>query len=154
MLHYLRPRGWRSWNAFDCMSNDTIITQAHMRAQMVAAVDKSRTVKGKPTSLAELVSGRADWPLINPKKMPGGKKAKKYYEPLDDRFTATGIFSMVATSLSYLTKSSAALSSTISSAFLGSGNFCLPSWDCSSCSSLSSASPSSRGAALPAHASL
>lgn len=54
MLHYLRPRGWRSWNAFDCMSNDTIITQAHMRAQMVAAVDKSRTVKGKPTSLAEL----------------------------------------------------------------------------------------------------
>ena len=36
------------------MENKTIITQARMRAQMVAAVDKSRTVGGKATSLAEL----------------------------------------------------------------------------------------------------
>eukprot|EP00041_Stephanoeca_diplocostata_P006679 m.91082 g.91082 ORF g.91082 m.91082 type:complete len:157 (+) comp16486_c0_seq3:56-526(+) len=48
------PRGWRSWNAFDCMTNDTIITDAHMRAQMIAVLDKSRMVNGVPTSLAEL----------------------------------------------------------------------------------------------------
>lgn len=48
------PRGWRSWNAFDCLEDKTIITQAHMHAQMVAAVDKSRMVDGKPTSLADL----------------------------------------------------------------------------------------------------
>merc|ERR1719384_2608156 len=48
------PRGWRSWNAFDCMTDATIITQDHMVAQMVAVLDKSRLVDGKPTSLAEL----------------------------------------------------------------------------------------------------
>jgi len=48
------PRGWRSWNAFDCMQEKTIITQEHMRVQMVAALDKSRLVDGRPTSLAEL----------------------------------------------------------------------------------------------------
>ena len=48
------PMGWRSWNAFPCLDNKTIITQAHMTAQMKAAVDKSRVVGGRPTSLAEV----------------------------------------------------------------------------------------------------
>lgn len=48
------PRGWRSWNAFDCTSPDRIITDTHMVSQMLAVLDKSRLVDGKPTSLAEL----------------------------------------------------------------------------------------------------
>ncbi|CAK0910658.1 unnamed protein product [Prorocentrum cordatum] len=43
------PRGWRSWNLFHGAINDTV-----MRAQMAAVLDKSRSVDGKPTSLAEL----------------------------------------------------------------------------------------------------
>lgn len=34
----------------------TILTQAHMMAQMDAVLDKSRLVNGKPTSLAESAS--------------------------------------------------------------------------------------------------
>ncbi|CAJ1420135.1 unnamed protein product [Effrenium voratum] len=48
------PRGWRSWNAFDCLEPRSILTQAHVKAQMDAVLDKSRLVDGKPTSLAEL----------------------------------------------------------------------------------------------------
>jgi hypothetical protein len=48
------PQGWRSWNAYDCTSDDRIITQAHVEAQFAAAVDKSRLVDGVPTSLAQL----------------------------------------------------------------------------------------------------
>ena len=43
------PRGWRSWNQFAALNNDTV-----MRAQMRAVADKSRNVHGKPTSLADL----------------------------------------------------------------------------------------------------
>lgn len=53
-LGLIPPRGWRSWNAFDCLETRTILTQAHMMAQMDAVLDKSRLVNGKPTSLAEL----------------------------------------------------------------------------------------------------
>ena len=48
------PQGWRSWNAYDCTSDDRIITQAHVEAQFAAAVDTSRLVDGVPTSLAQL----------------------------------------------------------------------------------------------------
>lgn len=48
------PRGWRSWNAYDCTTDAKILTQAHMAAQMAVAVDRSRLVGGKPTSLADL----------------------------------------------------------------------------------------------------
>lgn len=49
------PRGWRSWNAFGCDGGpETILNDPHMRAQMRALLDKSRTVDGVPTSLAEL----------------------------------------------------------------------------------------------------
>ena len=48
------PRGWRSWNAYDCTTDDRIITQAHVEAQFAAAVDMSRLVDGVPTSLAQL----------------------------------------------------------------------------------------------------
>eukprot|EP01043_Picozoa_sp_COSAG02_P082351 COSAG02_NODE_20599_length_823_cov_1.622928_1_plen_48_part_00 len=41
--------GWRSWNLFAQHNDDTT-----MRAMMHAFVDKSRTVDGKPTSLAEI----------------------------------------------------------------------------------------------------
>eukprot|EP00038_Savillea_parva_P011730 m.199659 g.199659 ORF g.199659 m.199659 type:complete len:667 (+) comp20803_c0_seq1:35-2035(+) len=43
------PRGWRSWNSFHADINDTV-----MRAQMAAVTDTSRSVNGKPTSLAAL----------------------------------------------------------------------------------------------------
>lgn len=48
------PMGWRSWNCYDCISDDRIITDARMRAQMKALVDKSRMINGKYTSLAEI----------------------------------------------------------------------------------------------------
>ena len=41
--------GWRSWNSFHADINDTV-----MRAQMAAVTDTSRSVNGKPTSLAAL----------------------------------------------------------------------------------------------------
>ena len=41
--------GWRSWNFYLSTVNETV-----MMAQMNAAVDKSRSVNGVPTSLAEL----------------------------------------------------------------------------------------------------
>lgn len=43
------PKGWRSWNFYLSTVNQTV-----MKAQMDAAVDKSRSVNGVPTSLAEL----------------------------------------------------------------------------------------------------
>eukprot|EP00039_Didymoeca_costata_P027722 m.19038 g.19038 ORF g.19038 m.19038 type:complete len:663 (-) comp6470_c0_seq1:97-2085(-) len=43
------PRGWRSWNLFQANINDTV-----MRGQMHAVLDTSRTVGGKPTTLASL----------------------------------------------------------------------------------------------------
>eukprot|EP00913_Durusdinium_trenchii_P011091 g10413.t1 len=48
------PRGWRSWNSFDCLEPSRILTQEHMIAQMDAVLDQSRSVDGKPTSLAQL----------------------------------------------------------------------------------------------------
>jgi alpha-galactosidase len=48
------PQGWRSWNVYPCEDNATIVTQARIEAQFAAAVDKSRSVSGVPTSLAEL----------------------------------------------------------------------------------------------------
>jgi hypothetical protein len=42
-------KGWRSWNLFAQQNDD-----ASMRAMMHAFVDKSRSVDGKPTSLAEV----------------------------------------------------------------------------------------------------
>ena len=48
------PKGWRSWNFYLSRVNETV-----MRAQMRAAVDKTRTVNGVPTSLAELGYGAA-----------------------------------------------------------------------------------------------
>jgi alpha-galactosidase len=58
------PRGWRSFNAFHQSNNDTL-----MREQMRAVLDKSRTVNGNPTSLAELgfsmVSMDGGWPKCN-----------------------------------------------------------------------------------------
>ena len=65
------PKGWRSWNYFLATNNQSV-----MEAQMRAAVDKSRTVDGVPTSLAELgwdlvaMDGTADqlctlgWPCL------------------------------------------------------------------------------------------
>jgi hypothetical protein len=41
--------GWRSWNLFQSNVNDSV-----MRAQMSAVLDSSRTVNGKPTTLASL----------------------------------------------------------------------------------------------------
>eukprot|EP01051_Picozoa_sp_SAG22_P010739 SAG22_NODE_983_length_6163_cov_8.370053_2_plen_409_part_00 len=48
------PKGWRSWNFFLSTNNQSV-----MEAQMRAAVDKSRLVEGRPTSLAEL-----GWDLV------------------------------------------------------------------------------------------
>jgi len=55
------PMGWRSWNAYTCTdsSNTTfrggnILTDDVMIAAMHAMLDTSRTVGGKPTSLASL----------------------------------------------------------------------------------------------------
>jgi len=60
-LGVVPPRGWRSWNAYTCTdsSNTTltggnILTDAVMRATMDAVLDKSRSVGGKPTTLASL----------------------------------------------------------------------------------------------------
>eukprot|EP01043_Picozoa_sp_COSAG02_P083614 COSAG02_NODE_21597_length_782_cov_0.827233_3_plen_63_part_00 len=41
--------GWRSWNCFHGEVNDSAI-----RATIDAITDRSRTVDGKPTSLADL----------------------------------------------------------------------------------------------------
>ena len=43
------PMGWRSWNCFHGEVNDSAI-----RATIDAITDRSRTVDGKPTSLADL----------------------------------------------------------------------------------------------------
>jgi len=51
------PRGWRSWNAYDCMSAHRIITDEAMRGAMRAVLDESRSVRGKPTSLRDLGFG-------------------------------------------------------------------------------------------------
>ena len=60
-LGLVPPRGWRSWNAYTCTdsSNTTltggnILTDAVMRAAFHAVLDKSRSVGGKPTTLASL----------------------------------------------------------------------------------------------------
>eukprot|EP01046_Picozoa_sp_COSAG06_P036918 COSAG06_NODE_4120_length_4550_cov_1.804314_1_plen_207_part_00 len=43
------PRGWRSWNLFHDQINTSV-----MEAQMMAVLDKTRSVNGTPTALAEL----------------------------------------------------------------------------------------------------
>eukprot|EP00928_Gymnodinium_smaydae_P087229 TRINITY_DN71522_c0_g1_i1.p1 TRINITY_DN71522_c0_g1~~TRINITY_DN71522_c0_g1_i1.p1 ORF type:complete len:615 (+),score=55.17 TRINITY_DN71522_c0_g1_i1:204-2048(+) len=51
------PRGWRSWNTFDCTSPSKIITDTKMRDAMLAVLDTSRKVDGKPASLKDLGFG-------------------------------------------------------------------------------------------------
>lgn len=51
------PRGWRSWNAYDCMAPARILTDGAMRGAMRGVVDGTRAVGGRKTSLAELGFG-------------------------------------------------------------------------------------------------
>jgi hypothetical protein len=45
----IAPRGWRSWNLFHDQINTSV-----MEAQMMAVLDRTRSVNGTPTALAEL----------------------------------------------------------------------------------------------------